>query len=332
MRSGPFNRRRSPPTFRSIPAASRPARKMKFRDRGQSTVGKANLTRWSTSSPSVLPTSKLCASRCSEAELHRTRRSKSSERWRSSIKPWPGTAGPKKTPSESELLLTKESTGPRSSASSATRTEYGLSQPINDELYVPADQSGFSGNLIVRTAIDPMSLSPLVRAAIHKVDPQLAIDRVNTIESFEHDTIASPRVTAILLGLFALLALVISAGGIAAVMALAVSQRTHELGIRMALGASRDSILQMVLRQGLSLAFAGTGLGIVGAIALTRLLASLLYATSPTDAPTFLAVSALFFAIAAVACWVPARQVTGIDPMIALTPGVIRHAKHFTCS
>lgn len=197
-------------------------------------------------------------------------------------------------------------------------TEYGLSQPVDDELYVPVDQSAFSGNLVVRTAIDPMSVSPLIRAAIRKVDPQLAIDRVNTIESFEHDTIASPRVTAILLGLFAFLALVISAGGIAAVMALAVSQRTHELGIRIALGASRNSILQMVVRQGLSLAFAGTAVGIVGAVALTRLLASLLYATSPTDVLTFLAVSALFLAIATVACWVPARQVTGIDAMIAL--------------
>ncbi len=197
-------------------------------------------------------------------------------------------------------------------------TEYGLGQPVEDELYVPVDQFGFSGDLIVRTAIDPMSVSPLVRAAIRKVDPQLAIDRVDTVESFEHDTIASPRVTAILLGLFAFLALVISSGGIAAVMALAVSQRTHELGIRVALGASRNSILQMIVRQGLSLAVAGTALGIVGAVALTRLLASLLYATSPTDVFTFAAVSALFLVIATVACWVPARQVTGIDAMIAL--------------
>ncbi len=197
-------------------------------------------------------------------------------------------------------------------------TEYGLSQPVADELYVPVDQSGFAANLIVRTAIDPMSVSPLIRASIRKVDPQLAIDQVNTIESFEHDTITSPRVTAILLGLFAVLALVISAGGIAAVMALAVSQRTHELGIRMALGASGHSILQMVLRHGLLLAFAGTALGVLGAVALTRLLASLLYATSPTDVPTFFAVSGLFLTIAAVACWIPARQVTGIDPVIAL--------------
>lgn len=197
-------------------------------------------------------------------------------------------------------------------------TEYGLGHPIEDELYFPVDQNGFSGDLIVRTAADPMSLYPLVRAAIRKVDPQLAIDRVNTVENFEHDSVASPRITTILLGLFAALALVISACGIAAVTALAVSQRTHELGIRMALGASRNYILQMVIRQGLGLAFAGTALGIVGAIALTRLLASLLYATSPTDVSTFIAISILFLVIAAIACWLPARQVTGIDPVIAL--------------
>ena len=101
-------------------------------------------------------------------------------------------------------------------------------------------------------------------------------------------------------------------------MALAVTQRTHELGIRLALGAPRNSILQMVVRQGLGLTFAGTGIGIVGALALTRLLSGLLYATSPTDLSTFLTVSALFLTIAAIACWLPARQVTGIDPVIAL--------------
>ncbi len=129
---------------------------------------------------------------------------------------------------------------------------------------------------------------------------------------------ASPRTTAILLGLFAALAVLISASGIAAVMALAVTQRTRELGIRIALGARRESILRMVLRQGLLLAIIGTAVGIAGALALTRLLSSLLYATSPTDLATFAAVSALFLGVTALACFLPARQVTSIDPLIAL--------------
>jgi predicted permease len=196
--------------------------------------------------------------------------------------------------------------------------EYGLHRPISDEIYLPLEQGNFAGNLVIRTAIDPMSISPLIRAAIRDVDPQLAVDRVETIERLQQESIAAPRVTTILLGLFAALALIISASGIAAVMALSVSQRTQELGIRMALGAQRESIIRMVVGQGLILAVAGTALGIAGAIALTRLLSTLLYATSPTDVFTFAAVSMVFLAVATVACFIPARQVTAIDPLIAL--------------
>ncbi len=196
--------------------------------------------------------------------------------------------------------------------------EYGLERAVHDEVYAPAAQNGFANNLVVRTAGDPMSVAAAIRAALHSVDPQLAIDRMNTIERFEHESMASPRVTAILLGLFAGLAVIISACGIAAVMALSVSQRTNELGIRMALGASRESIVYMVVRHGLALAIAGTAVGFAGAIALTRLLSSLLYDTSPTDVETFAAVSLLFLTIAAIASFVPARQVTSIDPLAAL--------------
>jgi len=141
---------------------------------------------------------------------------------------------------------------------------------------------------------------------------------VATLERLQHESVASPRVTTILLGLFALLALIISASGIAAVMALLVTQRTSELGIRMALGASRESVLLLVVRHGLLLALAGTVTGIVAAIAVTRLLSSLLFGTSPTDAATFVGVSAVFLTVAAVACLIPARAVTNIDPVIAL--------------
>jgi putative ABC transport system permease protein len=129
---------------------------------------------------------------------------------------------------------------------------------------------------------------------------------------------SSPRTTTILLTIFAGLALLISATGIAGVMALGISQRTHELGIRMALGQSKVSIIQMVVRQGIALALAGTALGVIGALALARLLSSLLYETSPTDALTYAAVALLFLAAAAISCFVPARRVTMIDPSQAL--------------
>jgi putative ABC transport system permease protein len=196
--------------------------------------------------------------------------------------------------------------------------EYGLDRPVVDEVYTPLAQTGFAGNLVVRTVADPISFALAVRAAIHDIDPQLAVDRVATMERLVHESVASPRVTTMLLGLFAALALLISASGIAAVMALSVAQRTNELGIRMALGASRQSVVCMVVRQGLALALTGTIAGVVGALALTRLLSSLLYATSPTDAITFAAVSLLFLTVAVVACFIPARQATVIDPLIAL--------------
>ncbi len=196
--------------------------------------------------------------------------------------------------------------------------EYGLDQPIGDEVYVPVAQFGFAGNLVLRTALEPAAVAPMVRAALHDVDPQLAVDQVDTVEQLKEESVASPRVTAILLGLFALLALVVSASGIAAVMALSVTQRTNELGIRMALGAPRQSILYMVIRQGLALAIGGTAVGVVGALVLTRLLSTLLYATSPEDPLTFIAVSALFLSVATIASFIPARQVTAIDPLVAL--------------
>jgi len=196
--------------------------------------------------------------------------------------------------------------------------EYGLDRSPGDEIYLPVDQFGFVGGLVVRASTDPTSMTPLIRKALHDVDPQLAVDQVETIERLEHESVASPRVTAILLGIFAGLALVISASGIAGIMALSVSQRTQELGIRMALGQPRSSLVRMVVRQGLAVSLAGTALGLLCAVALGRLLSSLLYATSPTDEITFAFVSLLFVVVAALACFIPARRVTHIDPFTAL--------------
>ena len=196
--------------------------------------------------------------------------------------------------------------------------EYGLDHVVGDEVYLPVDQTGFAGSLVVRTTVDPMSMVPLVRKALHDVDPQLAVDQVQTIETLQHESLASPRITTILLGTFAGLALLISASGIAGIMALTVSQRTRELGIRMALGQSKGSVIGMVVRQGLAVALAGTALGLIGAVALGELLSSLLYATSPTDMSTFAGVSLVFIAVSSLACFLPARRVTLIDPFSAL--------------
>jgi predicted permease len=196
--------------------------------------------------------------------------------------------------------------------------EYGLQKPPADELYAAVPQQGFFGSIVLRTSADPMSVSPLVRAAIHDVDPQLAIDQVDTIERLQQESLASPRTTTILLGIFACLALVISATGIAGVMALAVNQRTHELGIRLALGQPISSVLRMVVGQGLTLTALGTVLGIIGAVGLSRMLSSLLYQTSPTDILTYFAVSAVFLFAAGMSCLIPAHRVTLIEPSRAL--------------
>jgi predicted permease len=196
--------------------------------------------------------------------------------------------------------------------------EYGLEHPAKDEFYTPIAQSGTGTNLVVRTMTEPESIAPLIRTAIHDVDPYLAVDQVETLEHLRSESVASPRVTTILLGIFAALALLISASGIVGIMALSVSQRTRELGIRMALGQPKSSVVHLVVRQGLAVAVTGTALGLMGALVLGRLLSSLLFETSPTDASTFVAVCLLFIAVAAFSCFVPARRATLIDPFTAL--------------
>jgi len=141
---------------------------------------------------------------------------------------------------------------------------------------------------------------------------------VQTLEHVRDDAVASPRLTAILLAMFAGLALVITGAGIAGVMALSVSQRTHELGVRIALGASPARVLGLVMRQGMSFVLAGLAIGIAGALLMGQVMSSLLFAIQPTDPVTYLAVSLVLMTVAAAACFVPARRVTSIDPMLAL--------------
>jgi predicted permease len=196
--------------------------------------------------------------------------------------------------------------------------QYGLDKDPADEIYIPLTQGGFGGNLLVRTALDPMSISELMREAVYEVDSDTAVDRIQTLEQVRSDAVASPRLTAILLGMFAGLALLITAAGIAGVMALSVNQRTHELGVRLALGASPGRVLRMVMGQGMFFVLLGLTVGVAGALLLGRLMSALLFAVAPTDPITFVAVGVVLVGVAAGACFIPARRVTSIDPMLAL--------------
>jgi predicted permease len=197
--------------------------------------------------------------------------------------------------------------------------QYGLANPAPEEIYVPFPQSPLLGaSLLVRTAANPISMARDVIAVVHQIDPQQPVAHVQTLKQVRDDSLASPRLTAILLSLFAVLALVITAAGISGIVALAVSQRTHEIGIRMVLGATPANVLGMVLRQGMAPVLIGLGLGVAGALALTGLMSSLLFGVEPADPFTFIASLLAAAAIAAVACLWPARRATSIQPIVAL--------------
>jgi ABC-type antimicrobial peptide transport system permease subunit len=178
-----------------------------------------------------------------------------------------------------------------------------------------------STNWLARTERDPAALVDDIRAAIRTLDPEQPVDQFRTLADVRLSSLDSPRLTATMLGLFAALALVITATGIAGVVAYSVNQRTQEFGIRMALGAHRASLLALVLKQGLVLVVVGLGIGTAGALVLTRLMTTMLFGVGPTDALTFLSVALVLTAVAAAACLVPARRAATVDPLIALRAG-----------
>ncbi len=195
---------------------------------------------------------------------------------------------------------------------------YGLSSETTDELYQPLEQGLGASYLLLRTSVDPSSIVRQTRSAVYSLDADTAIDHVRTLEDVRNESLSSPRLMTILLGLFALLALVITSAGIAGVMALSVTERTHEVGIRMALGATRGRLVWMEVRRGLPLVIAGLVLGAGSATLLSKLMSTLLFGVEPTDPITFLSVALALAAVAAVACLVPVRRVTSIDPLRAL--------------
>ena len=197
--------------------------------------------------------------------------------------------------------------------------QYGVNKPGTSALYLPHAQYPVSFmTLVARTSGDPAEMLGPVRQTVQKLDPDQVPTDVATMEDVMADSIHTQRFSMFVLGGFATLALVLAAVGIYGVMSYVVAQRTHEIGIRMALGARIGNILGLVLRSALGLAITGILLGAVGAFALTRLTKSLLFGVAPTDVPTFIVVCFGLLVVALVASYLPARRATKVDPLVAL--------------
>ena len=173
-------------------------------------------------------------------------------------------------------------------------------------------------NLVVRTQGDPLNLVGAIRREVHALDPDQPIAAIRTMNDWIDTSVATPRYQTLLLGLFAGVALLLASTGIYGVMSYVVTQRTHELGVRIALGARRWDVLSLVLRQGMGLVVIGVMLGLFGAFAVTRVMSSLLFGVTAKDPFTFGAVAMLLAMVAFVACYIPARRATKVDPLVAL--------------
>ncbi len=194
----------------------------------------------------------------------------------------------------------------------------GLDRNRMERIYMPQAFSFFSCSLVVRTRVEPLTLAKSIRSEIFALDPEQPISNIRTLERVVANSIADRRLMFILLSLFAGTALLLAAIGLYGVMAYSVSQRTQEIGIRMALGAPRSEVLNLVIRQGIKLITKGVIVGLLGALALTRVLSHLLFGVTPTDPVTFAGVVILLMAVTLLACWLPARRVVRTDPMKAL--------------
>jgi putative ABC transport system permease protein len=172
--------------------------------------------------------------------------------------------------------------------------------------------------LLVTTHGEPLALAPAVRAEIRALDPMAVITKVSTVEAELGQSMANRRFQALLLAMFAALALLLAAVGIFGLMYQTVARRTHEIGVRMALGAHSADVVRMVLRHGLLLTGAGIVLGVVGALALSRVVRGLLFGVGPADPVSYLVAVLLLGGAALVACWLPARRATRVDPLVAL--------------
>jgi ABC-type antimicrobial peptide transport system permease subunit len=201
----------------------------------------------------------------------------------------------------------------------------GVDQKTGTELYFNVDQVykvpnalPNTMNVVVRTAVEASTLASSIRRAVESQDPSLPIVRLQSMDDVFADAIGRPRLLAQLLGIFAGLALLLAAIGSYGVLAYMVTERRREIGIRMALGADRASVLRMILGQGLGLAAAGIIVGLGASFAMGRVLTSMLFGVNPTDPATLGAVVGLITGVALTACYLPARSATRVDPMIVL--------------
>jgi len=185
--------------------------------------------------------------------------------------------------------------------------------------YLPATQAPFQAmTILVRTRNDPATLVSALRNAVQTIDPTQPVTNIRTLDQIVSDSIAQPRLNMLLMGLFGGLALILAAVGIYGLLSYAVTERTREIGTRMALGAQVPDVLRLVLKQGMTLALIGEVIGLVGAFALTRVIRGLLFGVAPTDAMTFIAVAAVLTSVALLACYFPARRAAKVDPLVAL--------------
>jgi putative ABC transport system permease protein len=198
--------------------------------------------------------------------------------------------------------------------------QYQVTQGPIAQFYFPTLQAGgnYGPSLLIRTHGDPFSVTNALKSVVHKMDDATPVEDIETLEELRRGQLQSPMLTTALLAIFAALALVITLAGVGAVIATSVSQRTREFGVRMALGASRSSVLSMVLRQALWLLVAGLALGAAGAIAFSRVLAQYLFNTRPTEPAVYVAVAGFVLLAGTIACLAPARRATRVDPLRAL--------------
>jgi len=196
----------------------------------------------------------------------------------------------------------------------------GLDAEVEPEFYVSYLQRPERRmNIVMRTdQVDPSQVIKAARAEVKAFDPNQVIWRTQTLEQLLRTSVAPRRFNMMLLGVFASIALVLAAVGLYGVMSYAVSWRTHEIGIRMALGAGRTTVLSLVVREGMKMALLGLAIGLITALLLSRLLRGLLYGISPTDPLTFAGVSMILVFVSVLACLIPARRATRVDPIVAL--------------
>ena len=195
----------------------------------------------------------------------------------------------------------------------------GFDRPVRPETFLPQSQNPSATlTIVARTAVDPVTLSNTLRGEVWAIDNDQSVYELKSMDQTLSEMSSQRRFNMLLLGVFAALALTLAAVGIYGVMSYSVAQRTHEIGVRMALGARGTDVLGMIVRRGMVLALAGIGAGLIGAVALTRLLSSLLYGISATDPLTFVVIPIVLAAVALGACFVPARRATRVDPMVAL--------------